>query len=111
MKNILADTKKYPTFAPRFVRVICIFAETTIIPKANKTMSPLIEFVKNGIAVLSEASRGNYRSNNKELEELGKDLFKEPKHEPASSTDKRRILSDSKRVAADARKVISNYQF
>lgn len=72
-------------------------------------MSPLIEFVKNGFSTFSDASRGEYSSNNKEMEALGKDLFKEAGNASAPMTDKKSIYSDIQRVSSDIRKVITSY--
>jgi hypothetical protein len=87
-----------------------IFVTETLPKLTQKTMSPLIEFVKNGISVLSDAARGEYRNNNEEMDALGKELFKEVEDASASSIDKKNIYSDSMRVASDARRVIANYQ-
>ena len=72
-------------------------------------MSP-VEFIKNGFSVLCEASQRNYRGSNSELDALRKELFRDTNGMTASAIDKRNIISDSRRVAADMKKVIySNY--
>lgn len=72
-------------------------------------MIPVAKFIKERTSVFSEASRGDFSGNNPELEALREDLFKDTEGFPPFYTDKKNIVSDSKRVAADFRHAIEKY--
>lgn len=85
-----------------------IFLCKRILTLKNCVMTTMKVFIRNSIAVFSEASRGEYRDTRPEHKALKDSIFNNP---PKSSTisDKQSLRNDSRRVSADVRKALNSH--
>lgn len=75
-----------------------------------KKIRSILEFIRNGFSVFSEAASGNYSSDRKDIEAMKYDVFH--KNTPSVADDKRNLYQDrtliNKDIHRSFRKITSN---